>query len=205
MVGKAIIAGCELLMSGMRKADKTYRTYDEMVAEKIPTKYTGQWTAPATHCDTNGVGNPFSCYMYGMFMSEVAVEVATGKTTVEKMTLVADVGTLCNKLVVDGQMYGGLAQGIGLALTEDFEDIKKHSTLVGAGFPYTQQIPDDMELIYVETPREHGPHGASGTGELPLTCPHAAVINAIYNACGVRITKLPALPEKVLAGLKAAK
>lgn len=205
MVGKAIIAGCELLMSGMRKADKTYRTYDEMVAEKIPTKYTGQWTAPATHCDTNGVGNPFSCYMYGLFMSEVAVEVATGKTTVEKMTLVADVGTLCNKLVVDGQMYGGIAQGIGLALTEDFEDIKKHSTLVGAGFPYTQQIPDDMELIYVETPREHGPHGASGTGELPLTCPHAAVINAIYNACGVRITKLPALPEKVLAGLKAAK
>jgi len=205
MVGKAIIAGCELLMAAMRKADKSYRTYDEMVAEKIPTKYTGQWTAPATHCDTNGVGNPFSCYMYGMFMSEVAVEVATGKTTVEKMTLVADVGTLCNKLVVDGQMYGGIAQGIGLALTEDFEDIKKHSTLVGAGFPYTQQIPDDMELIYVETPREHGPHGASGTGELPLTCPHAAVINAIYDACGVRITKLPALPEKVLAGLKAAK
>ncbi|GFK92182.1 Aldehyde oxidoreductase [Fundidesulfovibrio magnetotacticus] len=203
MVGKAIIAGCELLMAAMRKADKTYRTYDEMVAENIPTKYTGQWTAPATHCDTNGVGNPFSCYMYGLFMSEVAVEVATGKTTVEKMTLVADVGTLCNKLVVDGQMYGGIAQGIGLALSEDFEDIKKHSTLVGAGFPYTQQIPDDMELIYVETPREHGPHGASGTGELPLTCPHAAVINAIYNACGVRITKLPALPEKVLAGLKA--
>ncbi|MFP5220892.1 MAG: molybdopterin-dependent aldehyde oxidoreductase [Acidobacteriota bacterium] len=205
MVGKAIIAGCELLMAAMRKADKTYRTFDEMVAEKIPTKYTGQWTAPATHCDTNGVGNPFSCYMYGMFMSEVAVEVATGKTTVEKMTLVADVGTLCNKLVVDGQMYGGLAQGIGLALSEDFEDLKKHSTLVGAGFPYTRQIPDDMELIYVQTPREHGPHGASGTGELPLTCPHAAVINAIYDACGVRITKLPALPEKVLAGLAAAK
>jgi aldehyde oxidoreductase len=205
MVGKAIVAGCELLMAGMRKADKSYRTYKEMVAEKIPTKYTGQWTAPATHCDENGVGNPFSCYMYGLFMAEVAVEVATGKTTVEKMTLVADLGTICNKLVVDGQMFGGIAQGIGLALTEDFEDIKKHSTLVGAGFPYALQIPDDMELMYVETPRAHGPHGASGSGELPLTCPHAAVINAIYNACGVRITKLPALPEKVLAGLKAVK
>jgi len=201
MVGKAIVAGCELLLSAMKKPDGTFRTYKEMVADKIDTKYTGQWTAPATHCDTNGVGNPFSCYMYGLFMAEVAVEVATGKTTVEKMTLVADLGTLCNKLVVDGQMYGGLAQGIGLALTEDFEDIKKHSTLVGAGFPYALQIPDDMELIYVETPREHGPHGASGAGELPLTCPHAAIINGIYNACGVRITKLPALPEKVLAGL----
>ena len=205
MVGKAIIAGCELLLAGMRKADGSYRTYDDMIAEKIATKYTGKWTAPATHCDENGVGNPFSCYMYGLFMSEVAVEIATGKVQVEKMTLVADLGTLCNKLVVDGQMYGGIAQGVGLALTEDFEDIKKHSTLVGAGFPYSLQIPDDMELIYVETPREHGPHGASGSGELPLTCPHAAVINAIHNACGVRITKLPALPEKVLAGLQAAK
>jgi aldehyde oxidoreductase len=68
-------------------------------------------------------------------------------------------------------MYGGMAQGIGLALTEDFEDIKKHSTMVGAGFPYIKQIPDDMELIYVETPRPEGPFGASGVGELPLTSP----------------------------------
>jgi aldehyde oxidoreductase len=141
--------------------------------------------------------------MYGVFMSEVAVETATGKTTVEKMTLVADIGKVNNRLVTDGQMYGGMAQGIGLALTEDFEDIKKHSTLVGAGFPYIKQIPDDMELIYVETPRPEGPFGAAGVGELPLTSPHAAIINAIYNACGSRITKLPALPEKVLAGIKA--
>jgi hypothetical protein len=79
--------------------------------------------------------------MYGVFMAEVAVETATGKTTVEKMTLVADIGKVNNRLVTDGQLYGGMAQGIGLALTEDFEDIKKHSTLVGAGFPYIKQIP----------------------------------------------------------------
>jgi aldehyde oxidoreductase len=132
----------------------------------------------------------------------VAVDVKSGQTTVEKMTLVADIGTIANRLVVDGQMYGGLAQGIGLALTEDFEDIQKHSTMVGAGFPYVKQIPDAMELVYVETARPEGPFGASGVGELPLTCPHAAIINAIYNACGVRITRLPALPEKVLAGLR---
>jgi aldehyde oxidoreductase len=139
--------------------------------------------------------------MYGLFMAEVAVEVATGKTTVEKITCVADVGKIVNKLVVDGQLYGGIAQAIGLALTEDFEDIKKHSTLAGAGFPYIKQIPDDMELIYVETPRPDGPFGASGVGELPLTCPHAAVINGIYNACGARVRNLPALPEKVLAAM----
>lgn len=119
------------------------------------------------------------------------------------MTLVADIGKVNNRLVTDGQIYGGLAQGIGLALTEDFEDIQKHSTLRGAGFPYAKQIPDDMEIIYVEEPRPAGPFGAAGVGELPLTCPHAAVINAIYNACGSRVTKLPALPEKVLAGIRA--
>ena len=202
VTGRAIQAGCELLMAGMRKADGSFRTYDEMKAEGIPTVYSGQWTAPATNCDENAQGSPFSVYMYGVFMSEVAVELATGKTTVDKMTLVADIGTVNNRLVTDGQLYGGMAQGIGLALTEDFEDIQKHSTLMGAGFPYIKQIPDNMELIYVESPRPEGPFGAAGVGELPLTSPHAAIINAIYNACGVRITQLPALPEKVLAGLK---
>ena len=202
VTGRAIANACELIVAAMRKPDGSYRTYEEMKAEGISTVYEGKWTAPATACDENGQGSPFCVYMYGVFMSEVAVDIATGKTTVEKMTLVADIGKINNKLVVDGQLYGGLAQGIGLALTEDFEDIQKHSTLKGAGFPYANQIPDDMELIYVETPRPEGPFGAGGVGELPLTCPHAAIINAIYNACGVRITKLPALPEKVLASLK---
>lgn len=201
VVGQGIKAACDMLIAGMKKGSG-YRTYEEMVAEKIPTKYRGKWSAPANACDENAQGSPFACYMYGVFMAEVAVNTKTGVTTVEKMTLVADIGKIANKLVVDGQMYGGLAQGIGLALTEDFEDIKKHSTLLGAGFPYVKQIPDNMELIYVECDRPDGPFGASGVGELPLTSPHAAIINGIYNACGVRITRLPALPEKVLAGLK---
>ena len=70
--------------------------------------------------------------------------------------------------------------------------------------PYIEDIPDDMELIHLCTPRKNGgPFGASGVGELPLTAPHPAIINAIYNACGVRIRKLPALPEKILNRLKA--
>ncbi len=201
VVGQSVRVACEELLKAMQKADGSYRSYEEMVAEKIPTKVNGKWSAPAKDCDANGQGSPFCNYMYGLFMAEVSVEVATGKTTVDRMTCVADVGKVVNKLVVDGQLYGGMAQAIGLALSEDFEDIKKHSTLAGAGFPYIKQIPDDMEIIYVETPRKDGPYGASGVGELPLTCPHAAVINAIYNACGARVRHLPALPEKVLAAL----
>jgi aldehyde oxidoreductase len=200
VIGRAIKTACEMLVEAMKKGG-TCLTHEQMVAQNIPTKYNGKWTAPAKECDENGQGSPFVCYMYGVFMAEVAVEVATGKTEVKKMTLVSDIGKIANKLVVDGQMYGGLAQGIGLALSEDFEDIEKHSTMVGAGFPYNKQIPDDMELIYVESERPEGPFGASGVGELPLTCPHAAIINGIYNACGVRIRHLPALPEKIMAGL----
>jgi len=202
MAGQAIVNGCEQLIKAMSRADSSKRTYAEMVAEKIETKYRGKWTAPANNCDENGQGSPFVCYMYGLFMAEVAVEKATGKTTVEKMTVVGDVGKVNNYLAVDGQIYGGMAQGIGLALTEDYEDIKAHATMRGAGIPYIKDIPDNMEIIYIESPRASGPFGASGVGEMPLTAPHPAITNAIYNACGARVRELPARPDKVLAAMK---
>jgi aldehyde oxidoreductase len=200
--GQAIINACQQLTKAMTKADGSFRTHAEMVAEKIETKYRGKWTAPAKDCDANGQGSPFACYMYGLFLSEVAVEKATGKTQVEKMTIVGDIGKVNNYSAVDGQIYGGLAQGIGLALTEDYEDLKAHATMRGAGIPYIKDVPDDMEITYVESPRAAGPFGASGVGEMPLTAPHCAVINAIYDACGARVRELPARPEKVLAAMK---
>jgi len=96
-----------------------------------------------------------------------------------------------------------VAQGIGMALFEEFKDIPKHTTMRGAGIPTIKDIPDDIEVIFQETPRPQGPFGASGVGELPSTAPHPAIISAMYDACGVRVTHLPARPEKVLAGLKA--
>ncbi len=204
VTGNAIKNGCELLLGAMRKANGGYRTFDEMVAENIPLRYSGKWAASmCTACDENSQGKPFAVYMYGVFMAEVAVETKTGKARVDGFTVMADVGKINNRLVVDGQIYGGVAQGIGLALSEDFEDLKKHTTLGACGIPYAKDIPDKVDIHYVESPREHGPFGAAGVGELPLTSPHAAIVNAIYNACGVRITKLPALPEKILAGLKS--
>ncbi len=140
--------------------------------------------------------------MYGVFMSEVTVNTKNGKVKVDKVTHMADVGKINNRLVVDGQIYGGIAQGIGLALSEDFEDIEKHATMLGAGIPYANDIPDNIEIHYFENHRADGPFGAAGVGELPLTSPHVSIINAIYHATGVRIRHLPAYPEKILAGLK---
>jgi aldehyde oxidoreductase len=120
------------------------------------------------------------------------------------MTLMADVGKVNNRLILDGQLYGGMAQGIGLALSEDFEDIHKHISLMSGGLPYIKDVPDNMELVYFEEPREYGPFGAAGCGELPLSSPHVSILNAIYNASGARVTQIPARPGVVLKALKAA-
>ena len=109
----------------------------------------------------------------------------------------ADVGTIMNKLLVDGNFYGGLAQGIGLALTEDFEDLSKHTSLLKCGIPYIKDIPDDIELHFNETYRPNGPYGAAGCGEAPLDAPHPAVLNAIFNATGARVTRIPALQKPI--------
>jgi aldehyde oxidoreductase len=203
VTGNAIRVACEQLVEAMRKpSGKGFFTYDEMKSEGRDVHQDGKWTAPCKGCGENSQGDPMCCYMYGLFLAEVAVNTTTGKTTVEKMTVMADIGTVVNKLITDGQIWGGMAQAIGLALTEDYEDLKKHSTMLGAGVPYPNDIPDNMEIVYFESKRPDGPFGASGTGEMPLCGPHPAIINAIYNACGVRITHLPAYPEKVLAGLK---
>jgi len=203
VTGHALRVACEMLLKAMRKKDGKFRSYAEMVAEKIPLKYNGKWVTPdcsAIDAKT-GQGNPFSVYMYEVFMPEVEVDMKTGEVRVVMFTTVADVGTIINKATVDGQIYGGLAQGIGLALSEDFEDLKKHTTLKSCGIPYPKDIPDDMEIIYNVTPRPHGPYGAAGVGEAPLTAPHPAILNAIFNACGARITKVPAKPEVVLEAI----
>jgi aldehyde oxidoreductase len=207
MVGNAIVDSCNQLIKAMTKPDGTYRTYDEMVKEGIATKYNGHFAAahlcgsPDEETFQFTPHGPVPTMQYGVFMSEVEVDTATGKTAVLNMTLASDIGVIANRQAVEGQMYGGLVQGIGLALSEDFDDLDKHTNLIAAGFPFIKDAPDALVLHFLETPRVTGPFGAGGCGELPLYAPHAAIINAIYHACGVRITHLPARPDKVLAGL----
>lgn len=205
VTGNAIRIGAELLVKAMSKEDGSFYTYDEMKERNIPTRYDGKWTASmCSNCDMETAqGAPFSNYMYELFMPEVEVDTKNGKVKVISFYTVADIGTVINKATTDGQIYGGIAQGIGLALTEDFEDLEKHTTLMGCGLPYIKDIPDDFTIEYVETPRESGPYGASGVGEAPLSAPHPSILNAIYQACGARVTAIPAKPDKVLEALAA--
>ncbi|GHV56187.1 aldehyde oxidoreductase [Synergistales bacterium] len=213
MVGNAIILTCNMLLDAMRKPDGTYRTYDEMKAEGKEVYYEGVYKTQVRDNDGNvvecsgndpvtGMGYPFMAHMFVINITQVSVNMETGKAHVERFSMVGDVGVICNFLVVDGQQYGGIAQGIGLALTEDFLDETKYNNLVTCGLPYPKDVPDDLKLIHVETPRPHGPFGASGTGEMPLAAPHAAICNAIFAACGARVKELPATPDKIKAAWK---
>ena len=132
------------------------------------------------------------------------VNTQTGKTRVVSMHNLVDVGVVGNFLTVDGQGYSAMEHSIGFALSEDYyDDVKKCGTPLGCGFPKCNDIPDDLVMEYQETPRQWGPHGSGGASECFQSCSHVAVINAVYNACGVRIHEIPGTPDKILAGLKA--
>lgn len=207
MNSKTSKMAADMLMNAMRKPDGTYRTYAEMVAEGIPTKYEAQYLNPGDPdlCDLDpntGVGNPTPDYTYAMFLAEVEVDTATGKTTVISYTCVDDVGVVGNIDSVNGQAFGGLSHCIGFALSENYDDVKKHNNPLGAGIPTIKDIPDDFNVIHLVTPRKKNPFGSSGASEAFQSAGHMAVINAIKNACGVRIYELPASPDKVKAGIE---
>ncbi len=204
MAGNAVINAAKQLVRAMTKPDGTFRTYDEMKAEGIPTRYGGKYNVVGIteELDPNtGQGNPYAESNYLVCMAEVEVDVKTGKTKVLKMTMNADVGVIGNWLAVEGQAYGGIAQAIGLALSEDFNDPGKDVNLLKLGIPFCEDVPDDIELNFLETPRPRGPWGSAGCAESFITG-FPSIINAIYNATGVRIRELPAKPEKVLKALQ---
>jgi len=200
ITGLATLDAAKKLLDAMRKSDGTYRTYDEMVAEGIPTKYRGVGASRPglNNNDVNrGEGDAWPEVMYVIYMAEVEVDTDTGETKVNKLTCVGDVGIIGNVLGVEGQAYGGMCHSLGFALKTDFSDMQKHSTMVGAGITEIKDMPDDIELIWHETYREHGPHGSAGCAEAFQCSGHVAILNAINNAVGVRVYDVPATPKKV--------
>jgi aldehyde oxidoreductase len=206
MNGISSKACAEKLYEAMKKPDGSLRTYDEMVAEGIPTKYENQFLneqfGTLSDLDPNtGIGNPTPDFTYAMFLAEVEVEMATGKVTVIGMHTVCDVGVVGNIAAVNGQVWGGMSHTIGFALSENYDDVKKHANPLGAGIPTIKDVPDNMQVIHLSIPREQNPFGSSGASEAFQSSGHVAVINAINNACGVRIYELPASAQKVKAGI----
>ena len=131
---------------------------------------------------------------------DVAVDEETGKVDVLRYTAVQDVGKAVHPSYVEGQMQGGVAQGVGWALNEEYvygEDGRMQNTgFLDYRMPTCLDLPM-IETIMVEVPNPGHPVGVRGVGEVPIVPPPAAIANAIYNATGVRLLDLPMSPPRV--------
>ena len=132
---------------------------------------------------------------------DVEVDPDTGKVDILRVTIVQDAGKAIHPAYVEGQMQGGVAQGIGWALNEEYFYNEKgdlvNASLLDYRMPTCLDLPM-IETVIVEVPNPGHPYGVRGVGEVPIVPPPAAVANAIYDAIGVRLRDLPMSPGRVL-------
>jgi CO/xanthine dehydrogenase Mo-binding subunit len=141
---------------------------------------------------------------FATHIADVEVDTETGKVEVIRYTAVQDAGKAIHPSYVEGQMQGGVAQGIGWALNEEYVYDEaghlRNATLLDYRMPTTLDVPM-IETIIVEVPNPSHPYGVRGAGEVPIVPPPAAIANAIYDAVGVRMHELPMSPAKVCAAI----
>ena len=156
---------------------------------------------PTSQLDENGQGNPYAVYGFGAHLAEIAVDIELGTVRVLKVTAAHDVGRAINPTLIEGQIEGGVAQGIGMALMEEFFPGKGenlHDYLI----PSAGDVPP-VESIVIEDPSPVGPSGAKGIGEQAVIPTAPAILNAIHHATGVRMWRVPATPDRIRAAILA--
>ena len=161
---------------------------------------TGRFDPVTTPLDKNGQGNPYACYGFATQVALVEVDIELGLTRVLKIAAAHDVGRAINPQQVEGQIHGGTAQGIGLALMEEYipgRTENMHDYLI----PTVGDMPE-MIAIIIEDPTPDGPFGAKGVGEPALISTAPAIFGGIFKATGVRVHKIPVLPHRLLATLR---
>ena len=161
----------------------------------------GTYDPPIKPMDANGQGEPYATYGFGAQIAEVEVDTALGTVKILNIVAAHDVGKAINPVLVEGQVEGGIAQGIGMTLMEEFipgRTENLHDYLI----PTFGDVPN-IKTIIVEESDPHGPYGAKGLGEHVLIPIAPAILNAIHHASGVKIRKLPATPDRVLSAIRA--
>jgi aldehyde oxidoreductase len=162
----------------------------------------GRFDPPTTPLDADGQGIPYASYAFAAQAALVEVDIELGTVRCLRIVAAHDVGRAINPQQVEGQIHGGIAQGLGLALMEEFVPGRTdnlHDYLI----PTIGDVPP-IETILVERPDPLGPYGAKGVGEPALIATAPAILNAIAAATGVRLTQIPATPDRVLAALQQA-
>jgi len=162
---------------------------------------------PSSFQDKEFKGDVSGNYAFASQATEVEVDTMTGKVKVLNVFVSQDVGRVLNPLTLQGQIEGGVATGIGFALTEEM--IYKNGMLLNPNFHgyklLTSMDMPDVNFYPVETYDEAGPYGSKGVGEAPLIPTAAAIANAVADAIGIYFYSLPLSPEKILKALKEQK
>jgi aldehyde oxidoreductase len=199
MGGGALVNALEKLKKAMDEAGT--KTYAGLKKAGQPVRYKGSKHVEGEHLDPKtGQGASFDSQVHNIQMAEVEVNTETGEVKVLKMTTAVDAGPIIHPQNLEGQLEGGMDQGIGYALREEYIPGKTKDWKTFK-FP-TIANSFEVEFIKRETPRLRGTLGSTGIGEMTMVSTAPAVTNAIHDACGVRIYSLPATPDKIRAGLK---
>ncbi len=223
VTGRAAALAAEELRAAIRRAanageDATLRFADRavIVAERghdrrlelghMPADARGYVLAgeatfnpPTSALDADGQGSPYAVYGFGAHLAEIEVDMELGTIRVLRLVAAHDVGHAINPTLVEGQIEGGAAQGLGMALMEEFFPGKGenlHDYLI----PTAGDLPR-VESILIEDASPVGPFGAKGIGEQALIPTAPAIMNALKDAIGVRLTRVPATPDRVRAAI----
>ena len=183
--------------------DGVTRRIDLPQAEGYALEVVESYDPPTLPLDENGQGEPYAVFGTAAQMVELEVDMELGTVKLLNFTAAHDVGRAINPLLVEGQIEGGIAQGLGLALMEEFlpgRTENLHDYLI----PTIGDVPP-VQSIIIESGDAHGPYGAKGLGEHCLIPTAPAVLNAIAHASGARIHHLPATPDRVRAAILAAR
>ncbi|MDP7627976.1 MAG: xanthine dehydrogenase family protein molybdopterin-binding subunit [SAR202 cluster bacterium] len=171
------------------------------LASKLPD--TGGPVVGRANLDPRGPGSAFATHVV-----DVEVDPDTGKVEILRYTAAQDAGRAIHPSYVEGQIQGGVVQGIGWALNEEYfmsdDGIMMNSSLLDYRMPTSLDLPM-IETLVVEVPNPLHPYGVRGVGEVPIVPPLAAIANAIFHATGVRMTELPMNPSSVASAIKAYK
>ncbi|MGQ3356677.1 MAG: molybdopterin-dependent oxidoreductase [Phreatobacter sp.] len=160
----------------------------------------GEYDPPTTALDAKGQGIPYATYGFAAQVAEVDVDRLLGTVKVTRIVAAHDVGRAINPTLTEGQIHGGIAQGLGLALMEEYlpgRTENLHDYLI----PTAGDMPE-ITIHLVEDTEPEGPYGAKGVGEPALVATAPAILGAIRHAVGVRMTEVPVLPHRLWAAMQ---
>ncbi len=161
----------------------------------------GYFNPPTIPLDADGQGVPYATYGFAAQMAELEVDIELGTVRLRHIHAAHDVGRAINPTLVEGQVHGGVAQGIGMALMEEYINGRTdnlHDYLI----PTVGDMPP-ITVHLIEDPEPLGPWGAKGVGEPALVATAPAILNAIHAATGVRMREVPVTPSRLRAAIVA--